>query len=1427
MSGLTCSECEEIPALFYCGECEQNMCPGCDTFFHGRGARAQHKRTSLESMCDECMERRAAFVCDACDQRMCPQCDATVHNKGKRLRHIRDRWPPDASAVATGPTGPADNPDTQPTLPSSPRSPPPPLPPPREPSRKDTYQNNNSAASPYSPGPPRPAPPALPQAAPPGPRDGSSGIRAPKPSPPPARKGGHTPPPSSPPPPSTSSSSSSSSSSSPRTSSRSSSPRKANTPIVFPRAMSTSDVGKAPPPPSGPRTSSRQHSFLNGVVGGMVTVMVHLTYQGQTSSLQCKASHQALLHSLADTAAKMWTRQEQQAQQQRWLQQQLLAQQVQQNMQQEFAASGFELATSAAAAATAVPAPAPVPVVVVSLFHDANHTQAVRSQSELGSIFGAEEEGHVTLYGIVHAQTTRKQYLAALMQAGDQRSEAAPALTNAAKAEDRREYLRKLKRERQESKLASSPPLAIPSSPPPSRRPPPAPSEGKEAAAAAHPGSPPHALWAARELSKHSQSPTKAALSGAHAASHSPNRSPNRRAQSDRQLASSLSSSSSFSATDTATGATTHDNLHQLSAQARSHPAPFPPAADAPSGPPPFTREVSPPPASLTRPWRTSPEKSAPAAPTQRNAHDTADHDSVPSQNKAQLFSRLSVKTAPSPPQRAGSHAKQPPSPLSPSVLEALAAARQSPPNKVPPPKPSSVPNIPNTNPAITSNFDQIPTPAASNLPPRVTHQPPAAPPSALTGQPASAQLTLAAATAHMPAKRVPPSRTPPPGKPPPSPTAYSPLPPRQPTPQHPPNFAENFAPSSYSPPPRPPVEWPVTPLSQTDEDATAGSPEPEQAEQAEEEREEREEITVPRNDYHHHSTTRFKAQKLAVTPGSESKGRANGQLDSRASFSKRSKGSAQVSPSSTASKSQYSPSHASETATTATGPATSEEADEEQEEEVKDLTPDQLHIFEKFADYHFEELDEEEEGSSGFALQAQNTHITVFLKKLSEIDDMILRDYVLQQYLVLGLSTSPGLRRAMCSQHNWSNALISLFHDPHAFDSYGVDLQLLSTVCTCISHLTRFPFMSKPDFGKWVEQLVKVVELRFNFSLHAYEIAGPILLAIMNGMARSGYLYHNDWEHQFVWGNILQFTDFMINYIFLHPVQDVEEESTGAKTAGSKKNTKKQRGNVTGMHVDPDTGCLEGPLVSKLSDFLNDTFPDLDDAMERKLSNLRVKELYESALKERACFQQLHNFLNACQSLDGTEQELPNPDNVVTALFKRPHQIKVKKLVLHSALTNYTWFSLLRCKMAGSGAAGPLDLNSDSPDFNLHSGHKRERSGSRSRSAAGNQLNQLGATAMGNLLTNAGPEQLAGGRTDNGVVVVGGGTDGMVGLAQSLGLDGAAPGQLARSGTMQGVQDDAADRHRRAQLMLKNPNTSGKAGSGHRRKWSLFKSMS
>eukprot|EP00808_Paulinella_micropora_P011843 g33255.t1 len=240
-------------------------------------------------------------------------------------------------------------------------------------------------------------------------------------------------------------------------------------------------------------------------------------------------------------------------------------------------------------------------------------------------------------------------------------------------------------------------------------------------------------------------------------------------------------------------------------------------------------------------------------------------------------------------------------------------------------------------------------------------------------------------------------------------------------------------------------------------------------------------------------------------------------------------------------------------------------------------LTPDQRRIFQKFSSYQFTHV--EADGREGFALHAQNTYITVFFKKLLEVEGSVARTLVLQEYLLFTLANSHGLRRALCQHHNWCNVFLSLFHDPQGgaySDSHGIDFELLRTVCAIISQMARYPFLSEPGFGAWVTSIVHIVELRFGYSLQGFEVTTAILVAILNGMKRVASGFKHNLDH-IAWDNLLEFCEVLFLLIFFHPVRDDESGGSGILPSMS------DYSNSLAMHVNPEVGCVEAPLVAKL----------------------------------------------------------------------------------------------------------------------------------------------------------------------------------------------------------------------------------------------------
>ena len=93
----------------FCTVCQINLCQGCDTALHQRGAFSQHVRKPVspdkppssaalqpEPSCQQCEESRAVVTCSFCQVMLCRQCDETLHRKGPFSKHVRQPLQPKA-----------------------------------------------------------------------------------------------------------------------------------------------------------------------------------------------------------------------------------------------------------------------------------------------------------------------------------------------------------------------------------------------------------------------------------------------------------------------------------------------------------------------------------------------------------------------------------------------------------------------------------------------------------------------------------------------------------------------------------------------------------------------------------------------------------------------------------------------------------------------------------------------------------------------------------------------------------------------------------------------------------------------------------------------------------------------------------------------------------------------------------------------------------------------------------------------------------------------------------------------------------------------------------------------------------------------------------------------------------------------------------
>eukprot|EP00808_Paulinella_micropora_P009158 g5380.t1 len=351
---------------------------------------------------------------------------------------------------------------------------------------------------------------------------------------------------------------------------------------------------------------------------------------------------------------------------------------------------------------------------------------------------------------------------------------------------------------------------------------------------------------------------------------------------------------------------------------------------------------------------------------------------------------------------------------------------------------------------------------------------------------------------------------------------------------------------------------------------------------------------------------------------------------------------------------------------------------------------------FDKFLKFTFKSVADEAAG--GFALQAQNTQVTVFFMKLLEVKAMDQYEHLLQTCLLYKLVAEPALIPAVLRNYTWYNVLIRDLYSPDS----GLNFSLLSTVSLIFGLLSSHQLEHEEKFGPWLSDVFLHLELQFD----AYEQAGSqivsviLIVILQQGIRKSAVWSEGVLKETRAFQNLSQFIDFVYCFVF-------GRTSLSVKQSGGKQDWK--------LHVDAEScNVLDTPLIEMLVKFLVDCVDVKKPALATSpgglsagglISNMVAQSLLKQLQHDLDFFTDLHVFLlDAAQaveaSLNGEEKqqgwaklrELRThslPKLLQKAKARNSHTLKFHKARLEECLNDF--LSKLSVGM-GMGSAGELD---------------------------------------------------------------------------------------------------------------------------------------
>jgi hypothetical protein len=91
--GSICQYCEDNEPFFFCTDCNQYLCVGCDDLLHMNPAKASHDRVALgkrvldSKLCSQCEEHSPNTHCNDCNLDLCTECFNFLHLAPSKKNH--------------------------------------------------------------------------------------------------------------------------------------------------------------------------------------------------------------------------------------------------------------------------------------------------------------------------------------------------------------------------------------------------------------------------------------------------------------------------------------------------------------------------------------------------------------------------------------------------------------------------------------------------------------------------------------------------------------------------------------------------------------------------------------------------------------------------------------------------------------------------------------------------------------------------------------------------------------------------------------------------------------------------------------------------------------------------------------------------------------------------------------------------------------------------------------------------------------------------------------------------------------------------------------------------------------------------------------------------------------------------------------------